>query len=89
MSAGGAGSRSAQRREREQRRRRSRTRWIVIAGALVLVLVAGGTATALMLNGQDSSDEAGSATETPVAAEPVVFAEDEPAPPPAPRRARP
>jgi Ca-activated chloride channel family protein len=51
----------------------------VIAGALVLVLLAGGTATALMLTGQDSSDDAGGATETPVAAEPVVFAEDEPA----------
>jgi Ca-activated chloride channel family protein len=34
----------------------------VIAGALVLVLVAGGTATALVLNGQGSPDEAGGAT---------------------------
>ena len=80
MSAGGpAGARRAQRREREQRRRRSRTRWIVIASALVLVLVAGGTATALVLNGQGPSDDASGATETPVAAEPVVFPEDEPA----------
>ena len=45
----------------------------------MLVLVAGGTATALVLNGQSSSDDAGGATETPVAVEPVVFPEDEPA----------
>lgn len=79
VSAGAPEPRRAQRREREQRRRRSRRRWIVVAGALVLVLVAGGTATALMLNGQGQPDEAGGATETPVAAEPVVFADDEPA----------
>jgi Ca-activated chloride channel homolog len=79
VSAGAPAPRRAQRREREQRRRRSRTRWIVIAGALVLVLVAGGTATALVLNGQNPADEAGGATETTVAAEPVVFADDEPA----------
>ena len=65
--------------------RRSRTRWAVIAGAVaVLILAAGGTATAVILNGQDSSVDASDAPEldtpeTDAAAEPIAFPEDEPA----------
>jgi Ca-activated chloride channel homolog len=51
----------------------------VIAGAAALILVAGGTAAAVFLNDQGSSNEAGDAPETDVAAEPIVFPEDEPA----------
>ncbi|WP_235508233.1 substrate-binding domain-containing protein [Agromyces sp. Soil535] len=51
----------------------------MIAGAVVLILVAGGTATAMILNGQGSAGEASDAPETDVAAEPIVFPEDEPA----------
>ncbi|WP_235508236.1 substrate-binding domain-containing protein, partial [Agromyces sp. Soil535] len=47
----------------------------------VVILAAGGTATAVMLNGQGSSVDASEAPETDVAAasEPIVFPEDEPA----------
>jgi Ca-activated chloride channel family protein len=79
VSGGAPAPRREQRRLREERRRRSRTRWAVIAGAAVLVLIAGGTVTAVVLNNQSASSEAGDAPASVVPAEPVVFAEDEPA----------
>ena len=79
MSGGAPAPRREQRRLREQQRRKSRTRWIIIAGAAVLVLIAGGTVTAVVLNNQSASSEAGDAPASVVPAEPVVFAEDEPA----------
>lgn len=79
MSGGTPAPRREQRRLREEQRRKSRTRWGIIAGAAVLVLIAGGAVTAVVLNNQSASSEAGDAPATVVPAEPVVFAEDEPA----------
>ena len=79
VSGGAPAPRREQRRLREEQRRKSRTRWGIIAGAAVLVLIAGGTVTAVVLNNQSASSEAGDAPATVVPAEPVVFAEDEPA----------
>ncbi len=45
----------------------------------MLILVAGGTAAAVMLNGQGGAAEASSTVETDAAAEPIAFPDDEPA----------
>ena len=76
MSVGGPLRRD--RRELRQKRRRRRTTWLIATGAVLLLVLAGGTLTAFIVNGQAGAPaEAGS---TPDAvAEPVVFAEDEPA----------
>ena len=46
---------------------------------MALILVSGGTAAAVMLNGQGSAGEASNVPETDVAAEPIAFPDDEPA----------
>ncbi len=46
---------------------------------MVLILVGGGTAAAVMLNGPGTAVEASGVPETDVAAEPIVFPDDEPA----------
>ena len=78
MSVGGPAPRRDRRRLREQQRRRRRTTWGIVAGAAVLLLVAGGAVAAVFLNGQGGSVAEGSPTPTAVA-EPIVFADDEPA----------
>ena len=78
MSVGGPAPRRDRRRLREQQRRRRRTTWGIVAGAAVLLLVAGGAVAAVVLNGQGGSGVEASGTPTAVA-EPIVFADDEPA----------
>ena len=78
MSVGGAAPRRDRRRLREQQRRRRRTTWGIVAGAAVVLLVAGVAVAAVIINGQGGSVVEASGTPTAVA-EPIVFADDEPA----------
>ncbi|WP_136707663.1 substrate-binding domain-containing protein [Agromyces sp. H66] len=77
MSADTSGPRRERRRLRRVRRRR--TVWAIAAGTALVLVAAGGAVAAAIMNGQDPSDEAQDALETPAEAEPIVFPEDEPA----------